>query len=93
VAKVDSRPDTNAQAIEVTLSALESAGRLERVDAARVQAVRSIAAALDAEPARSQLWREYRELIGELTADDGHSGEADRLIAELSAPVLDAPPA
>jgi hypothetical protein len=83
---------TNVDAIEQTLAALESTGRLEKVDAARVQAVRSIAAALDAEPARSQLWREYRELIKELTGDHDDGG-AGRLIADLSAPVRDTPAA
>lgn len=43
-------PKTNAQAIEQTLAELDRMGRLEKIDAARVQALRSIAAALDENP-------------------------------------------
>lgn len=91
-AKRADRPISNADAIEATLAMLWSTGRLDRVDAARVQAVRSIAAALDDDPARSQLWREYRELIKELTGDHDDGG-AGQLIDKLSAPVRDTPPA
>jgi hypothetical protein len=80
------RPTSNVDAAETTLNALDCAGRLERVDAARVQAVRSIAAALDDDPRSPQLWREYRELIKELTGDRDDGG-ADQLIDELSSPV------
>jgi hypothetical protein len=84
---------TNAAELEATLAELRRMGRLERVDSARVQMARSMASVLDDDPAAAALWRQYREVMGELTADDGDSGEADRLIAELSAPVLDTPPA
>lgn len=81
---------TNAAAIEVTLAELERMGRLEDVDAARVQALRSIAAALDAKPFSPQMWREYREAIEGLTADDGNGdGSIDELLDELSASVRD----
>jgi hypothetical protein len=80
----------NAAAINVTLGELKRMGRLEQVDAARVQALRSMAVALDQNPFNSQMWREYREAIEGLTADDGDSGSSvDDLINELSAPVRD----
>jgi len=66
-------------------------GRLERVDAARVQMARSMARALDENPQNAALWRQYHVVIMELTADDGDSvGDA---IAELfrDADVRDSP--
>jgi hypothetical protein len=83
----------NAKAVEVTLGELRRMGRLEPVDEARVQGLRSIAAALDQNPFNSQMWREYREAIVGLTANDGDSDSVDRLLDELSAPVRDPPPA
>lgn len=64
-------------------------GRLEQIDAARVQALRSMAAALDANPFNSQMWREYREAIEGLTVHDSGSGAIDDLLDELSSPVRD----
>lgn len=61
----------NAAAMESTLTELRRLGRFEDVDAARVQALRSMAAALDDNPYNSQMWREYREALNEvLKADD-----------------------
>lgn len=81
---------TNADAIEITLAALEQMGRLEDIDAARVQALRSMAAALDEHPFNSQMWREYREAIAGLTADDSsRDGSIDDLLDELSTSVRD----
>jgi hypothetical protein len=81
----------NSEAIEVTLHALGEAGRLEDIDAARVQALRSMAEALDEKPFNSQMWREYREALEGLTADDGDDGYLEALLHELSSPVLDPP--
>lgn len=66
----------NVAALESTLSELERLGRFEKVDAAQVQAVRSIAAAVDADPFNAQMWRQYREALDDLMradddADDG----------------------
>jgi hypothetical protein len=80
---------SNSAAVEVTIAELRRMGRLERVDAARVQALRSIAAVLDQHPFNSQMWREYREALEGLTADDGDTGSVDELIDQLSAPVRD----
>ena len=84
---------TNAQAIAITLGEVERMGRLEKIDAAQVQALRSMAAALDENPYNTQMWREYREAIKELTADDSDDGGYRDLVDELSPPVRDAPPA
>lgn len=73
----------NGKAIEQTLAELERMGRLERIDAAKVQALRSMAEALDLMPFNSQMWREYREAIGGLTADDRDSGAIDDLLDQL----------
>lgn len=85
-------PTTNAAAIEVTLAELGRMGRLEEVDAARVQALRSMAAALDENPFNSQMWREYLEAIEGLVADDDDDGSVDELIDELSSSVRHPPP-
>ena len=76
---------SNVAAIESTLGELERAGRLEPIDAAKVQAVRSMAAALDLNPFNSQMWREYRESLERLTADDSDDGALQALLDELSA--------
>lgn len=81
----------NAHAIAITLSELRRIGRLEKIDEARIQALKSMAEALDQNPFNSQMWREYREAIGGLTADDSNAGSSvvDDLLDELSAPVRD----
>lgn len=79
----------NAKAIDQTLAELRRIGRLEKIDAARVQALKSMAVALDQNPFNSQMWREYREALGELTADDGGDGALDELLDDLSSPVRD----
>lgn len=83
----------NQNAMEQTLAALASQGRLEEVDAARVQALRSMAEALDAKPFNSQMWREYREALEGLTADESDGGAIEALLDELRSPVRDTPPA
>lgn len=73
----------NARALEVTLAELDRMGRLEAVDEARVQSLRSLAQAVDWWPNEAQLWRQYREGLSEvLDADDGDS-DLDRLLAEI----------
>ena len=83
----------NGVAFERTLAVLVLAGRIEEIDAARVQALRSMAASLDEKPFNSQMWREYREALEGLTTDDANDGALEALLAELSAPVRDSPPA
>lgn len=79
--------DTNRGALEITLSELDRMGRLERVDAAQVQALRSMAESLDEKPFNSQMWKVYGEAIERLTADDSGDGNIDELLDELS-PVI-----
>lgn len=83
---------SNVEAARQTIDAIREAGRLEPIDSAQVQGVMSIAAALDLSPFNSQMWREYREAIGELRADDGDDG-IDALLAELSGPEVRDPTA
>ncbi len=83
---------TNSGQIERTLKELRRLGRIEAIDAARVQMARSMATALDADPSNAALWRQYREALRELTANDD-DGSADAALAELFAEVGDTPPA
>jgi hypothetical protein len=82
---------TNRGQLERTLAELQRTGRIEPVDAAVVQGLRSMAGALDADPSNAALWRQYREALRELTADDD-GGSASAALAELFAEVGDAPP-
>jgi len=80
---------TNHGQLEQTLRELRRLGRIEKVDAAAVQALRSMSAALDTDPANAALWRQYREALRELTADDT-AGLAAAAAAELYPEVGDA---
>jgi hypothetical protein len=73
---------TNRGQLEQTLKELRRLGRIEKIDAAAVQALRSMAFALDADPSNAALWRQYREALRELTADDDCGG-VDAAIADL----------
>jgi hypothetical protein len=79
---------TNSGQIEQTLKELRRLGRVERIDAAAVQMVRSMARALDDDPSNAALWRQYREAVGELTAHDD-DGSVDEALAALLAEVPD----
>lgn len=79
---------TNHGQLEQTLKELRRLGRLEKIHAAVVQALRSMAAALDAEPGNAALWRQYREALRELTADDD-GGSIDDALDDLFAEVRD----
>jgi len=72
---------TNAQALEKTLVCLESTRKVEEVDAAAVQALRSMAAALDEDPTKAALWREYLDALAEVRRadDDADAGLANAL--------------
>jgi hypothetical protein len=82
---------TNRGQLEQTLKELRRLERIGKMDAAVVQALRSMAAALDADPGNAALWRQYREALRELTADDDN-GSVDAALAELFSEVGDAPP-
>jgi hypothetical protein len=79
---------TNRGQLEQTLKELRRLGRIEKIDAAAVQALRSMAGALDADPAHAALWRQYREALREMSADDS-DGSLDEAVAELYAEVGD----
>jgi len=79
---------TNRGQLEQTLRELRRLGRVEKVDAAAVQALRSMAFALDDDPSNAALWRQYREALRELTADDS-DGSFDEAAAELYAEACD----
>jgi hypothetical protein len=82
---------TNRGQLEQTLKELRRLERIGKADAAAVQALRSMAGALDEDPSNAALWRQYREALKELRADDGN-GSADAALAELFAEARDAPP-
>lgn len=76
---------TNAQAFAQTLKELRRLGRIEKVDAARVEAVRSMAKSIDEKPFNSQMFHEYMAALEVLTADGDSDGSVDELLRELSA--------
>lgn len=78
-------PDpVNAEALETTLSALRDMGRINPVDAAQVQMLRSMAASLDRDPSNAALWRLYRDSLEELVrADDRSDDSLDRALQEI----------
>jgi hypothetical protein len=65
--------------LERTLRELRRLGRVEEIDAAAVQMVRTMSAALDADPFNAALWRQYREALRELTADESGDAVGDAL--------------
>lgn len=72
----------NLEAVERTIGELRRLGRLEEIDTARVELLRSLARALDDEPHSPGLYREYRSALSEvLEADDDVD---DSLEAELA---------
>lgn len=83
---------TNHGQLEQTLKELRRLGRIEKIDAAAVQALRSMAFALDLDPSAAALWRQYREALRELTADDD-DGDIGAALGELYSEVGHPPPA
>ena len=71
------------------LHELDRIGRLEPIDAARVQMVRSMADSLDDRPNNSQMWHEYRETVEGLIASGDDGSELDAVLEKLRAPVRD----
>jgi hypothetical protein len=76
----------NRSAIEITIEALRRDDRLDDVDAARLQIVRGLASAVDAQPDNPVIWREYRAAEQALRKEtEAHGDPFDKLIAEISA--------
>ena len=68
------------KSFEKTLKVLRDLGRINDIDAARVQHVRSMARALDERPFNAALWKNYGEALEKLMA---HDDDDDDLAAEL----------
>lgn len=64
----------NAAAVEITIRALEA--NFSDLDAARVEAVRSLAAAVDENPQHANLWSRYLEALELLATDDSDTDGA-----------------
>jgi len=82
---------SNLAALVEMLDSLRDAGRLERVDAARIQIALRLAQAVDENPENVGLWQQYRaaeNVLREVTNDDV-DGLAD-LFASFDAAVRDA---
>jgi hypothetical protein len=79
---------TNTEALEATIRVLGELGRLEEVDVAQVQAWRTLAAAVDENPANAALHREYRDSLSDLRFYDDDDGLSDAL-EDLRAEVRD----
>jgi len=76
------------QALETTIEALRSAGRLNDIDDARVQIARGLASAVDAEPDNPTIWREYRAAEKALREEsENHADPFDQLIASIASEV------
>lgn len=74
----------NVVALDKTLGVLREMGRLEPIDAARVQTLRSLAKSVDRWPDEAQLWRQYREALREvLDADNSASEELEKALADI----------
>jgi hypothetical protein len=76
---------TNVSALEETLQCLTDSGHIETVDAAAVQALRSMAASLDDDPSKAALWREYLNALAEVRrADDNANSGIDDALAKIA---------
>lgn len=78
---------SNEASATTAVEVLRSSGRLEDVDAAAITAVLSLARAVDENPHRATLWREYRGALADLreVTRDADDGSLADLLAELSA--------
>jgi hypothetical protein len=66
----------NRKAAERFLTELRRMGRIESVDCARVQTVRGISDALDADSSNAALWKVYRDTIEDLMRQDDDANDA-----------------
>lgn len=82
----------NVSELGRTIAQLRAMGRVEPVDAAQLQMLRSMARELDSDPRNAALWRQYREGLKDLTSHDD-SGSLDADLKALYATVRDSPPA
>jgi predicted ArsR family transcriptional regulator len=83
---IDEDSMSNARAAEMTVQTLRALGRLDAVDEAAVQAVLSLAEAVDTEPHNAAMWREYQSALRalrEIGPDDGDHDEIAELIEAI----------
>lgn len=80
---VDGAAGTNREALDETIDALNTAGRLETVDNAKVATLRAMATQLDDDTTNSQMFRVYWDSLEALTADADDDGPVGQLLAEL----------
>jgi hypothetical protein len=81
----------NLEAIDEMIAALRAAGRLERIDSARVQIARRLARAVDENPENVGLWQQYRAAEAVLReAGVNDSDGLEDLFAAFDAAVRDA---
>lgn len=74
----------NVSELGRTIAQLRELGRLEKIDAARVQMVRTMARALDENPQNAALWRQYREALSDvLEADDDADSSLAAALAQI----------
>jgi hypothetical protein len=78
------QPSGNLCELNKTLGELRGLGRLELIDSAWVQMLRSMAAVLDDDPSNAALWRQYREALREVLRADA---DADRDLAAALAEI------
>jgi hypothetical protein len=92
--KKTTKPSNGPQrtALETTIEALRTAGRLEDIDDARVQIARGLASAVDAQPDNPTIWREYRAAEKALREEsENHADPFDQLIASIASEVGNTP--
>ena len=83
---------TNREAADQMLDILKGLGRIEDIDAARVQVVRSLAEHVDRFPKNAQLWRVYRDAIEDLLSqDDRANDDLEKALAAIrsASPICD----
>lgn len=82
----------NRLAVEGMLAELTRQERIEPLDCARIQVLRSLADQLDMDPSNAQMWRTYNDAIEALvTADDDGDDAFTKLLEAVNsrAPVGD----
>jgi hypothetical protein len=81
---------TNFQALQATIEALRSSGKLDKIDEARIRICLGLAAAVDSMPDNPSLWREYRAAEKALREEaSAHGDPFDQLLASISAEIRD----
>lgn len=80
----------NRQALEDTIQALRTAGKLDGIDTARIQIARGLASAVDSMPDNPTLWREYRQAEKALREETNTNADPfEELISSINAEVRD----